>query len=122
MRRPVVAGAAAIAGLGVASVGLVLWATSLGRPAPAPDGAAAPQAAPGRLAPAPAPPALPTEALALRNPRSALAPPEERAWEQLRPLARPIAPLVRALEGPVAPCFEEETQARFGPLPHTSLS
>jgi hypothetical protein len=113
-----------ILALGAIATAVILWATPeagvevAGSAQPAPD--AAPAGAPRIQAGDSASP-LPPE-MYLRVPSSAFLPPEQGAWEQIRPLTKPIAPLVRALASPVAPCFDEETQARFGPRPHNSLS
>jgi hypothetical protein len=106
------------------STGVVLWATW------APDAVSTPLAPadpppPGADSGARGPPVaaapLPPE-MAYRVPSSAALPPERREWEQIRPLTKPIAPLVRALAAPVSPCFDEDARARFGPVPYTVLS
>lgn len=125
MRRWVIVALTGILALGATATAVILWATSgtgvevahsSAQPTPDAFATGAPrfQAAGGT---SPLPPEM-----YLRVPSSALLPPEQRAWEQIRPLTKPIAPLVRALASPVAPCFDEETQARFGPRPHNSLS
>jgi hypothetical protein len=125
MRRLVTVALISILALGAAATAVILWATSetgvkaagtSAQPTPNALATGAPRFQPdGSSSP------LPPE-MALRVPSSALLPPEQRAWEQIRPLTKPIAPLVRALASPVAPCFDEESKARFGPRPHSSLS
>jgi hypothetical protein len=124
-RRLVIVAFVGILALGATATAVILWATSEAgvevvrtSAPPTPDAVAT--GVPRFQADGGAPP-LPPE-LSLRVPSSALLPPEQRAWEQIRPLTKPIAPLVRALASPVAPCFDEETKARFGPRPHSSLS
>jgi hypothetical protein len=46
---------------------------------------------------------------------------EQQAWAQVHPLEAPLAPVVTAIAQPLAPCFDEDVQVRFGPMPHTSL-
>jgi hypothetical protein len=136
VRRPILAAIAGVAALGAASTAIILRVTSESRaglpvtpdPTPIVPGATLPgdvlPSANGAASTRPlsgAAPALPA-AMLLRVPSSARVSEEERSWEQIRPLAKPIAPLVHALAEPVAPCFDEYTQARFGPKPHTSLS
>ena len=135
MRRPVLLAVAAVASLGAASLAAILLVTSSGErpralppPEPVVDSAQPPPEGPlpplAGTAPMPtptAPPPLPA-AMLLRVPTSARVSDEQRAWEQIRPLTRPMTPLVRALSGWVAPCFDEDTQARFGPRPHSALS
>jgi hypothetical protein len=124
-RRLVIVAFIGILALGAAGTAVILSATSEAgvevvrtSSQPTPDALAA--GAPRFQADGGAPP-LPPE-MSLRVPSSAMLPPEQGAWEQIRPLTKPIAPLVRALASPVAPCFDEETKARFGPRPHSSLS
>jgi hypothetical protein len=124
-RRLVIVAFIGILALGATATAVILWATSgTGVEAARTSGPPTPDAvatgAPGVQADGGASP-LPPE-MSFRVPSSALLPPEQRAWEQIRPLTKPIAPLVRALASPVAPCFDEETKARFGPRPHSSLS
>jgi hypothetical protein len=121
VRRLVLIAAVGILGIGAAAIGTIMWITS-GPPGDGPEQVAGPGwdsqdggTVPGQgdLPPLPQP---------LRVPSSALVSPEQRAWEEIRPLTRPIAPLVRAISPPLEPCFDEETKARFGPAPHTSVS
>jgi hypothetical protein len=125
MRRLVIVALTGILALGATATAVILWATSeaggeVVRTSDPPTPGAVATGAPRFQADGGAPP-LPPE-MSLRVPSSAMLPPEQGAWEQIRPLTKPIAPLVRALASPVAPCFDEETQARFGPRPHSSLS
>jgi hypothetical protein len=53
---------------------------------------------------------------------SPYATPEQQTWEQVRPMTKPFAPVVRAIRPLVEKCFDEEIQARYGPQPHTSTS
>ena len=81
-------------------------------PAPAPDPgvAAAPVAAGAQepLRPIPLPPAP-------------AAPAGSAAAREVRTLPRPLPAVAQALSRLAAPCFDEDTQARFGPRSHTSI-
>jgi len=125
MRRLVLVAVTGILALAAVSMGVVLWTTSgpeADRAAPELPPLFPPTRVPGAQGlPAITAPPLPPE-MEWRVPSSASMPPERRDWEQIRPLTKPMAPLVRALAAPVAPCFDEDAQARFGQRPHTTLS
>jgi hypothetical protein len=53
---------------------------------------------------------------------SPFATPEQQAWEQVRPLTKPSAPLVRAVAPLLARCFDEDVQVRHGLEPHSSIA
>jgi hypothetical protein len=123
-RRLITLAVAGILALAAGATGFILWTTSGPAEASLESDPALPLGRPGATG-APVPPTAAPQLspeMALRVPSSALLPPERREWEQIRPLTKPIAPLVRALAPPVAPCFGEDSQARFGPTPHTTLS
>jgi hypothetical protein len=125
MRRLVIVALTGILALGAISTAVILWATSgpgveVGETSTQPAEGAISLGMPPSQAAGSVPSLAPE--MYLRVPSSGWLPPEQQAWEQIRPLTKPFAPVVRALATPVAPCFDEETQARFGPRPHSSLS
>ncbi len=128
LRRLALWGGAGILLVGGVALGVVLWVPSRTGDAPGfPPGLAPPSA--GSPAPPPAaPPRAPSSPLApgmeYRVPSSAspLVSAEQRAWEQLRPLSQPYRPLVQALGPLVIPCFDADTQSRYGLQPYSAVS
>jgi hypothetical protein len=137
MRKPVIAAVAIVAALALAVVVIAIatsgpssapGATAIS-PVPGPEGGALSGTAPGSLGPtgpgwtaAPKPPP-PIEVLGPPRPV-----PPEGSWEAVPPVARPAAlgkvgaAVGRALlelKPRLDACFDEDTQARFGPRPHT---
>jgi hypothetical protein len=116
MRRLVLVAVAGILALGAAAVVVIHLATSGsstgpgGPPAETADAGAA-QGPPGAVPPLPG--SLPGAWPQLT--------PEQQAWAQVPALPAPLAQVVTAVAQPLAQCFDEEVQARFGPIPHTSL-
>jgi hypothetical protein len=123
MRKLIIAGVAGIALLAAASVALVLVATDSGRvevalppPPTIPSPLPAPEVRPAPPAPPPAPARPPP------TPQARPAPQAPVPWDQVRTLPRPLPPVFRqAVRSAIAHCFDEDTQARFGPQAHTSM-
>jgi len=132
MRKPIMAGIAGITLLTAGSVAVIVLATSeRSRPAATPTSS-----------PTPAPPTAPWSGASpavLGLPTTAYTPPQvvvgpapppppRGSWEAVPPVARPaalgkvgaaIGRELLALRPRLDACFDEETQARYGPRPHT---